>query len=219
MNLEHPILLKGTYVPLFFLIIAVTFGSTSCSSIVQGIYGVKNPKELDDRTIIRYSEKYNIPIQDNYKLDTSYLGYLASFDTAIFKEQLKNHFQPLQALYYDKTGQLESFQINCYTGGFPNLKWDRDSILTVFPPLGQAPVDNIVPLGVQLEYLLAFPHTNSFLVENFDYVVVVYWNRYMGRQSRRLIDFVQKNQKLSGDKKVKVIYVNTDGVFAKAMSE
>ncbi len=219
MSLEHRILLKGTYVPLLFVIMAVTFGSTSCSSIIQGIYGVKTPKELDDRTIIRYSEKYNIPVQDNYKLDTSYLRYLASFDTAIYKEQLKNHFQPLQALYFDENGQLKSFQINCYAGGFPNLKWDRDGILATFPPLEQTPVDSIVPLDVQLSYLRPFPSTIGFSTEKYDYIVIVYWNRFMGRQCKRLIGFVQENQKLSGANKVKVIYVNTDNVFAKAMSK
>ena len=198
------------------LILAFVLGLTSCSSIIQGLYGIKNPKELNDRKIIRYSEKYNIPLTDNYELDSAYLTFLSSLDTANFKEQIKNHYQPLQVLYYDKTGQLESFQINCYAGGFPNLNWDRDGILTSFPPLEQSPVDSIVPLDVQLKYLRPFPSTSVFSTQDYDYTVVVYWSRYMGRQSKRLVGFVNENLKLSKDKTVRVIYVNTDNIFAKA---
>ena len=51
-------------------------------------------------------------------------------------------------------------------------------------------------------------------IENYDYIVFVYWNRFMGRQSKRLIHFVQENYKLAKDFNVKIIYVNTDNVFA-----
>ena len=195
------------------LILTLVLGLTSCSSIIQGLYGIKNPKELNDQTIIRYSEKYNIPLIDNYKLDTAYLTFLSSLDSTNFKEQIKNHYQPLQVLYYDKTGQLESFQINCYAGGFPNLDWKRDSIFETFPPQKQAPIDSIFPLDIQIKYLQPLSQTNSFSIEYYDYIVIVFWNRLMGRQSKRLIQYVQENIKLARDYKVKIIYVNTDNIF------
>jgi len=196
------------------LILILVFGLTSCSSITQGLYGIKKPQELNDHEIIRYSEKYNIPITDNYKLDSSYFTYLSSLDTIQHKEQIKNHYQPLQALYYNKNGQLESFQINCYAGGFPNLNWDRDSIMTTFPPRKQAPTDSILPLDLQLEYIYPLSQTVNSSIENYEYIVIVYWNRFMGRQSKRLIHFVQENVKLAKEYKVKIIYVNTDNIFA-----
>ena len=196
------------------LILTLVLGLTSCSSIIQGLYGIKNPKELNDQTIIRYSEKYNIPLIDNYKLDTAYLTFLSSLDSTNFKEQIKNHYQPLQVLYYDKTGQLESFQINCYAGGFPNLDWKRDSIFETFPPQKQAPIDSIFPLDIQIKHLQPLSQTNSFSIEYYDYIVIVFWNRLMGRQSKRLIQYVQENIKLARDYKVKIIYVNTDNIFA-----
>lgn len=199
---------------LTILILILVFGLTSCSSIIQGLYGIKQPKELNDQTIIRYSEKYNIPLTDNYKLDTAYLTFLSSLDSTRFKEQIKNHYQPLQALYYNKTGQLESFQINCYAGGFPNLDWNGDNIFTTFPPQEQAPTDSIIPLDFQLKYLQPLSQTNRFSIENYDYIVIVYWNRLMGRQSKHLIHFVQENYKLAKDYNVKIIYVNTDNIFA-----
>ena len=196
------------------LILILVIGLTSCSSVIQGLYGIKNPKGLDDQTIIRYSEKYHIPLSDNYKLDTAYLTFLSSLDSINFKEQIKNHYQPLQVLYYNKTGQLKSFQINCYAGGFPNLDWNRDSLFTTFPPREQAPIDSIISIDLQLKYIHPLSQTIDFSNENYEYIVIVYWNRLMGRQSKRLIHFVQENSKLAKDYKVKIIYVNTDNIFA-----
>jgi len=196
------------------LTLTCVFGLTSCSTIFFGLYGMKKIKTVDEKTIVHYSKKYNIPSADSYELDTSYISILTSLDTTRYKSQRKNHYQPLQALYYDKTGQLQSFQINCYAGGFPNLHWDRNGILTTFPPRQQAPLDSIVPFDTQLKYLWLLSQTKKFSADSYDYIVIVYWNRFMGRQSKRLIRFVQDNSKLATDKKVKIIYANNDDIFA-----
>lgn len=199
-----------------FIIITLTFslGLTSCSSIFKGFYGMKKTKTIDEKTIARYSKKYNIPTADSYELDTAYFSYLFLLDTAKYKSQIKNHSQPLQALYYNKLGNLKSFQVNCYAGGFPNLKWNRNEIMTTFPPRQQAPIDSIVSLEIQIKYLKPLSQTSKLSVDSYDYIVIVYWSRFMGRQSKRLIHFVQENSKLEKEKKVKIIYANTDNIFA-----
>ena len=200
---------------LILIIITLTFfGLTSCSSIFTGLYGMKKVKAVDEKTIVHYAKKYNIPLTDNYEIDTSYFSFLFSLDTTIFKSQIKNHYQPLQALYFDKSGQLTSFQVNCYTGGFPNLKWNRNEIMGTFPPQQQAPLDSIVQLETQMKFLKPLSKTAKIYTDSYDYIVIVYWNRFMGRQSKRLIRFVQENYKLAKDYKVKIIYVNTDNIFA-----
>jgi hypothetical protein len=195
-----------------FISIIYIISMSSCSSIITGLYGMKNYKVVDEKTIIRYSKKYNIPLEDSYELDINYISYLKSLDTSIYKEQIKNHYQPLQALYYDNKGELKSFQINCYTGGFPNLNWERDSIMTTFPPKKQAPIDSIVSLETQIKYLRQLSNTKKLSTDNYDYTIVVYWNRFMGRQSKRLIRLVQQNAEMS-NKKIKIIYVNSDNIF------
>jgi hypothetical protein len=55
--------------------------------------------------------------------------------------------------------------------------------------------------------------TETFLAKDYNYVVVVFWSRVMGRQSKRLIKFVQKNALLAKEQKVKIIYANVDGIF------
>jgi len=203
-----------TYI-LTILAATVLLGLTSCSPIILGLYGMKNSKKVDEKVILRYSKKYNIPLVDGYELDTSYISFLSSLDTTLYKSQRENHYQPLQALYYDKTGQLQSFQINCYAGGFPNLHWDRNGIFTTFPPEQQAPIDSIMQFDTQLKFLRVLSQTKKFSADNYDYIVIVYWSRFMGRQSKRLIRFVQDNSKLTTDKKVKIIYANTDNIFAR----
>lgn len=176
---------------------------------------MKKTKTVDEKTIGQYAKKYNIPAVDSYELDTTYFTYLFSLDTTKYKSQIKNHFQPLQALYYNNLGQLTSFQVNCYAGGFPNLKWDRNEIMTTFPPKQQAPIDSIVPLETHLKYLQPLSHVEKIQPDDYDYIVIVHWNRFMGRQSERLIRFVQDNSKIETEKKVKIIYANTDNIFAR----
>jgi len=198
-----------------FLTLTCLFGLTGCTSIVTGLYGLKEIRAVDEKTIAHFSKKYNIPPTDSYELDTAYFTFLSSLDTTGHKTQIKNHFQPLQALYYNIDGHLESFQVNCYAGGFPNLLWDRNNIMATFPPEQQAPLDSIVSLETQIKYLRPLPQAERFSADAYDYIVIVYWSRFMGRQSKRLIRTVQNNSKLATGKKVKIIYANTDNVFAR----
>ncbi|MBS1652294.1 MAG: hypothetical protein JSU07_09820 [Bacteroidetes bacterium] len=190
-------------------------GLTSCSFIFTKIFGIKNIKAVNKKTIIHYSKKYHIPINDSYELDTSYFSFLQSIDTAKFKSEIKNHYQPLQALYYNKTETLISFHINCNAGGFPNLKWNRNGIMTSFPPKQQTKVDTIIPLKTQLKHLTPVFTSKKNLPDSVDYLVIVYWSRFMGRQSKKLIQQVQKNCQIEPIKKIKILYANNDNVFAK----
>jgi hypothetical protein len=198
-----------------FIIITLlcVFGLLSCSTILTGIYGIKKIKRVNKNTIVRYAKKYNVSSTNSYELDTSYFLFLTSLDTIKYKLQIKNHYQPLQALYYDNTGYLKSFQVNCYAGGFPNLKWDINGIMSAFPPKQQAPIDSIIPLETQLKYLNPISPSFKLSIDSYDYIVIVYWNRFMGRQSKRLIHIVQENCKLEKEKKVKIIYANNDNIF------
>ena len=198
---------------LTLITLTFVFGLTGCSSIFTGLYGIKKTKIVDEKTVVRYAKKYNIPSAENYELDTAYFSYLLSLDTTQYKSQIKNHYQPLQALYYDNSGHLKSFQVNCYAGGFPNLKWNRNEIMSTFPPKQQAPVDSIVPLEKQMKYLKPLSQTATLSSDSCDYIVIVYWNKFMGRQSKRLIRFIQDNSKLETERKVKIIYANTDNIF------
>jgi hypothetical protein len=188
----------------------------SFSNCARLLVGMKPIKEIDETAILKLGNKYDIPPKDLFELDTSYFTFLFSLDTNKFKTEIKNHYQPLQALYYNQDNLLTSFQVNCYAGGFPNLNWERDSIMKSFPPLKQAPIDSILPLATHLSFLHPLAATNEVTTSDYDYIVFVYWNRFMGRQSEHFIETIQKNKQLAGSLKVRYLYVNTDNCFASA---
>jgi hypothetical protein len=194
--------------------LVIIISGQSCSPLISGIYGIKKPKKVNNKTIIDYSVKFNIPLTGSYVLDNKYKDFLSKFDTAKFKEQIKNHFQPLQVLYYDNKGELKTFLINCYAGGFPNLKWNRNGTMKKFPPKKQAPTDNIMPLDSLLNFLKPLKTTKNIIDFEPAFTVVVFWNVFMNRQSKRLIRLVQKNINREADVKVRTIYVNNDNLFA-----
>lgn len=200
----------------FSIIVFLLFCSTipSCTSSLLKLYGMKKIKAVDGKDILQYSQEYGIPLDDSYELDIAYASFLLSHDKTLYKEEIKNHYQPLQALYYDREGKLKSFQINCNAGGSPNLAWDRDSILTTFPPREQTKIDSLLSLDTQLKFLRTLTKISKFNVADYDFIVIIYWNRFMDRQSKRLIHFIQTNAKLSKEKKVKIIYANNDNIFA-----
>jgi hypothetical protein len=185
----------------------------SCSPLLLKTYGLKTIKPLTSEEIIRQGKKYKIPVSEAYELDSTYYTFIKSLDTNRLNQVIKDHFQPLQAIYYDKIGQMCSFHINCYCGGFPNLKWNRNGNFDVFLPKQQAPIDSVFTLEKQLSFVQPLAHHDTLNIKSFDYVIVVYWTRYMGRQSKRLIELVQKNARLTNRERVKIIYVNSDNAF------
>jgi hypothetical protein len=209
----------------YLQIICLLLLISSCSPILS-LYGVRNPKEISEKKIIRYSKRLNIPKDAIYKLDTSYFSFLSSLklkindsliaDTLIKIElkHVQNHFQPLQALYFNNKGILESFQINCYAGGFPNLIWDRDSILTTFPPKIQAPLDSLLSDSLLISFSKPIFNSTEFKIGDFDFTVYVLYSKFTGRQNKRFIHFIQENLQLSNEKKVRVIYINMDNAYA-----
>jgi hypothetical protein len=48
----------------------------------------------------------------------------------------------------------------------------------------------------------------------FNTTVVVFWTRFMGRQTKRFVETVQQNVNLSKGKAVNVIYINNDNFFS-----
>lgn len=198
-----------------FFSAVVLFMTTSCTSMFLGLYGMKKPKALNQEQLIKEACRQGIPVEQLYQIDTLYWAFLEKIDTAQHAE-VKNHSQPLQAMYFDSKGKLFRFYVNCYAGGFPNLKWNRSGGLNQFPPLPQAPEDEIFSFSSL--NLFIHPLGSPISMNEADSIVVVFWNRMMGRQSKRFVQFIQKNVQLSTTP-VRVLYVNTDELFLDLMEE
>jgi hypothetical protein len=197
----------------FFVLLSLF--CSSCSFLVGSMYGIKSPKKLNQTEIASQAEKYKIPLENSFELDTAYFfEYLKSFDQKRFSREISNHSQPLQTLYFDKNGRLQIFYINCYAGGFPNLAWNKEGQFNSFPPKPQAPLDSLVNFQTLSRYLKPLPTTRLENKISADYTIVVFWNRMMNRQSKQFIQLVQENAGKAKDQKVQLLYVNTDNLMA-----
>ena len=90
-----------------------------------------NWKNLSQEDLENFRKEFNLPKEKTFRLDTNYTRYLFSFDTAKYAAEIQNHYQPLQATYYDNTGRLISFHTKCYaSAGIPDdsdLNWNQQS--------------------------------------------------------------------------------------------
>lgn len=174
--------------------------------------GVTDIKEYSSEDMKIFLSRNNINDSVIYFVDKGYIKTLLRLSTD--SGMLKNHLQPLQAAYYNKEGTLISFHINCYAPGFPNLNWNHNGAMEVFPPKTQAPVDTFFTLQKQLKYLKSNSQIENGEASNFDYFIIVTWAGFMKKQSKILINVVKENLKLNTEnKKVKIIYVCTDNIF------
>jgi hypothetical protein len=202
--------MKLLNLPFAFILGLSLFLLSSCSSILTAAMGVKEPKPLTQDELLKEAKRQDIPQQNIAQLDTLYLAYFKEKKNPENEGSINNHLQPLQACYYDKKGQLVSFHINCYAGGFPNLKWNRDGNFDTFLPKQQAPIDSILPLQAHLNHLQTQGGKTVILNPDMDYYVLIHWNRFMGRQSKRLIREVKQNILLTNKLNIQVFFINSD---------
>ena len=184
-------------------------GSLSgCQAVFRGLYGMQAARPVEEAELQQLASRYGVPAAQLAVFDTSYRQFLAG---PLRPEVRKNHYQPLQAAYYDRTGQLRVFYVNCYAGGFPNLTWNHAGSLNQFPPAPQAPLDSALALPTYLRYLRRPDGQPLPAPPAADYTVVV-WSQLMGRQSHRLIKAVQRNVVLT-EQPVRILFVNNDNVL------
>jgi len=136
-------------------------------------------------------------------------------ESCITAGPIKEHTQPLQILFFNREGKLVSFLNNCYAGGFPNLKWNRDHNLDTVPAKSTVPPDSLLTLH-QLVDLISDLNGNAVdprsLADN-DYTVAVFWMTGFGRQSKRLIRMVNEKYNSGNVLTGRVLFINDDGLF------
>jgi hypothetical protein len=198
---------------ILILLLVMSCILSSCNFLFSTIYGMKTDIELiQESEISVIAPKYNIPVADYYDLDTAFINFLYLNDTALYRQEIKNHLQPMQVIYFDTNGSMLSYHINCNVGGFPNLNWNMNNVFDVFPPKQQqyTKIDTIVTFDKLEKFLIPYNKTIVFNKSSYNYIAVVFWSNFGGRQSKRLIKYVQKNAKLAPANTLKIIYVNVD---------
>jgi hypothetical protein len=187
----------------------------SCSSVLFGVMDIKKPMSMTPEEILVQGEKYGIPISDSYEMDSSFFSVATTLDTIRYKRDQKNLTQPLQVLYFDKSGRLISYLVNCSVGGFPNMKWNRYGTYNQFPAAQSIELDTMNTLNDHLLHINPLNNAPFPDLRTYDYTILVYWSGFMGRQSKHLVRVVQDNVGLAVGEKVMVLYVNTDNFWSK----
>ena len=183
---------------------------TSCRPRINWRYLSK--EDLED-----FRKEFKLPRQKTFRLDTNYVRYLFSYDTTKYAVEIQNHYQPIQAAYYDNNGNLISFHTNCYaSAGIPDdrdFNWNQLNAFSLFVPATIAPIDSILSLSRHLSFIKTFDNkpidTTGF--SSFDYTVIVHWGKkWHPKDSKNLIKIVTNNANLALDKRINIIYVNSD---------
>jgi hypothetical protein len=185
------------------------------------MYGMKASKEYSAPEIQKVARHYKIEPAGLYILQNSYNDYFDSIgvlygynhNSCDTSQALKHHYQPLQVLFFDKTGKLVAFHNNCYAGGFPNLKWNRNGTFDSIPARSVISPDTLLKFNNLIGFLDnpggMSPDLKS--LEKKDFMIAVFWTTYMGRQSKRLIRLMQ--DKYSDKREVGILYINADIIF------
>lgn len=164
-------------------------------------------------------QEFNLPSARTFKLDRSYLRYLFSLDTLRFTDQIKNHYQPVQACYYDKSGHLISFHINCYANPVKegeDFYWNQKNAFATFVPMSVAPLDSIISLDKHLSFIKTFDSkpidTAGYSV--FDYTAIIHWSKKLYPTGAiKLVKIINENTALAKSKTINIIYVNNDDLW------
>lgn len=218
---------------IFLFLIASSF--ISCSGIMTKVIGIKSMKLRSNEQIKKFSEKFNIPSELSFVIDTTtFCNNLSLLDSSR-KAVSKDLMQPLQVRAYSvvDNNNMSFFTANCYANGFPNFKWNNseafngdllnDSLKTndkftglisdVRGFLMENPniIFTLKDDLFRLQPLYSDSKTDIYK-DNSPYIVVVYWTVFMNRQSKRLIELVQDFQNRS-NKEIKIYYVNIDNLY------
>jgi hypothetical protein len=70
--------------------------------------------------------------------------------------------------------------------------------------------DTLQNLNQHLSILTTVAKSVIDSTQKVDYTVVVYWSKTFGRQSKRLVKYVNNNLKLGHGKNIRLYYVNGD---------
>lgn len=200
---------------LFFILVGFSF---SCTKILMSAYGIKQPRLLTRQDIVNRSSQLNIPLEQSFILDKKYFYALEQRDTLkpLFEKKcspmISKYQQPLQAMYFDESGKLVSFHNNCYAGGFPVLRWNKDKQFDKFIPATTIPIaDTALNMDLLLQYLQPIGQADSF--EKPKWTVVVFWCDFMLKQSKELIKITRRNLLLDNSGSARILFVNTDNCF------
>lgn len=187
----------------------------SCGKIMMGVYGVHNYDSYTIQQVDKAARKYGVRPKDAFIIDSLYYQHFGFAKKADVKGRVKDLFQPLQLRVYDVNGKLLAQYANCNVPpGLFNLNWKV--YLDTLPPNPKysSANDTINKITLQTEFGYARPMYDGTRIASptSKYYVVIYWSRFMGRQSRHFIKQVHKRF-APYQTHINYIYINTEPLY------
>ena len=190
-----------------------------------------SPQWQDSEDLEKVIRKRNLQNEFNLVLDTaSYTNaikntlkdtlYKLASDTSILGQRLKSKaekvanddLQPVQVRLFDSQG-VESFKlVNCYIDKPIQSEWNIRGCFDSFPLHSNDIIQNTHTYD--LELLLSYTKTLKGKAVKLsdlpkaDYYLVVFWNSFMIRPSKKLLATVKQYIAANPDKDIKPIYIN-----------
>ncbi|HSD15061.1 MAG TPA: hypothetical protein VLB74_10470, partial [Flavobacterium sp.] len=212
---------------LFFLIAACY----SCNLVKQSILGIDTtPEWLKGKEIVKEFDKKKIPNENRFVLDTAsyrkalikyYSQELKTVDLSnakdsVYKTKLKkiikDDSQPVQVRYFDSDYNQIFKVVNCYVDDPITMNWNINNCFDVFPP--KIDFEDLNNDHKKLNFFLDHIYTlegKKSTVETLpkaDYYVIVFWNSFFKRPSRKLIQTLKEYENKHKDKSTFIMYVN-----------
>lgn len=179
------------------------------------ILGIKDEKYLEDKEIVKYAKKFDVPGPVFYKIDT--VSYMKAVkETNQRAPKLAQHvMQPLQMRIFNRTGLSTLSLVNCDVGGIFKLDWNRLHSFDKFPPnmkdIGKP--DTTFNLKVELEKIIPIHSLQSAINTDADVIIIIYWTRLTTRYSKDLIKLMNNYKVKFKDESLRIVFVNTDNLF------
>ncbi|MDI1234596.1 MAG: hypothetical protein PSX81_09965 [bacterium] len=177
--------------------------------------GIKNPRHRSDKEIELF-RKENIFYQGIQLHQLN--NYYAYFDSLtqkspqiVAQDSFKVLMQPLEAMYFDTLGILESILVNCYA--VPDkfdLNWNTKNRLDFFPPTTHVTFFRHINIYEILK--LTNAGSDVLKLDNGKRKVVIFWNIFLNKQTKIYLKAIQDNlAKAKGE--IQVFFINNDNSF------
>jgi len=205
---------------------------SSCSLLYRGLLGVDtSPQWFDKEDLTKSAKKYDIDSEFLLILDTaSYTNSIKiemrdtvaklNTDTSIMSKNLRykaqkvanDDLQPVQVRLFTSDGQETFKLVNCYVDPPIPMDWNVNQCFDSFPLHS----DDIIQNTHTYDLPALLSHTTSSKgdavglsdLPNGEYYMVVMWNSFMIRPSKKLIKTVKEYLAANPDQDVTPIYIN-----------
>lgn len=215
-----------TALPLLLLMLL-----SSCGLMYRTLLGVdSSPDWKSDAEILADFEKRNIPEHQRFLLDTASYDAAVNADLRHFIDSIQrnnitldslekkrvlkianDNLQPTQIRYFDTHGEPIFKMVNCYIDkAILRFDWNLNDCLATFPPTYPDPrlEKGNQPLSYFLPHLTDLSGNSLSTLPEADYYAVVFWNDFMIRPSRKLIETISAYHEQHADKHIYTLFVN-----------